>query len=492
MARRGKLDPRAMMEKAIDVMRSSIRERRDDDKHQPVVGAVLVKSDGSIDTAFRGEFREGDHAEYTLIDKKNRATSLDGSHLFATLEPCAPGARSFPKLGCAERIVNARIAKVWVGIEDPDPNVDRKGIQFLQNHNVEVAMFDRDLQEQIRSDNREFIAQALERRAETDDVQPAHSEFEDPLPGATFADLSLDALEEYRRMAGLPGPVSSEDFQHQLRLSGLLVEGNGSWVPSRYAVILFGSNPRDPLPQAGLLATVHMPDGREEIRDFEGPQVLAPVEALRWLRDKLPNPIERSAARRVGANDVFFEIAREGIVNALVHRDYGIVGAKCQLVAHADRIEIRSPGAPVSPITIEQLRSFSAPMLSRNPIMHYVFSRMELAEERGLGLKSMRDKATSAGLPLPTLEWEEPYVRCTVFASALATLPDALREELGKAELSAWAWMATRQSLTAKEYRQEIGVPGRTALNHLKRFAELGLVRKVGAGPATRYEIVRP
>lgn len=29
-------------------------------------------------------------------------------------------------MGCAERIVNARIKEVWIGIEDPDPTVDRK------------------------------------------------------------------------------------------------------------------------------------------------------------------------------------------------------------------------------------------------------------------------------------------------------------------------------------------------------------------------------
>ena len=34
-------------------------------------------------------------------------------------------------------------------------------------------------------------------------------------------------------------------------------------------------------------------------------------------------------------------------------------------------------------------------------------------------------------------------------------------------------------------------VPNRTALNHLKRFADLGLVRKIGAGRTTRYEVNR-
>ncbi len=62
-------DPKEYMKIAVDVMRKSIEERKND-KPSPYVGAVLVFPDGSYDTAYRGELREGDHAEYTLLDKK--------------------------------------------------------------------------------------------------------------------------------------------------------------------------------------------------------------------------------------------------------------------------------------------------------------------------------------------------------------------------------------------------------------------------------------
>ena len=108
MPAKPKFDPKKMMEKAVEVMRNSITERRQDGKTPPAVGVVLCKPDGSIETAFRSELRDGDHAEFTLLERKNRAARLDGSVLFCTLEPCAPKARKPPKLGCAERIVLAR------------------------------------------------------------------------------------------------------------------------------------------------------------------------------------------------------------------------------------------------------------------------------------------------------------------------------------------------------------------------------------------------
>ena len=84
------------MERAIEVMRKSVAEARADGKASPLVG-VPWKPDGTVETACRGELREGDHAESTLLERNNRHARLDGAVLFATLEPCAPGARQASK-----------------------------------------------------------------------------------------------------------------------------------------------------------------------------------------------------------------------------------------------------------------------------------------------------------------------------------------------------------------------------------------------------------
>lgn len=63
-------DPRRTMELAVEVMRQSVPERRPDGTPSPKVGAVLVRPDGSTITAARGELREGNHAEYILLERK--------------------------------------------------------------------------------------------------------------------------------------------------------------------------------------------------------------------------------------------------------------------------------------------------------------------------------------------------------------------------------------------------------------------------------------
>jgi ATP-dependent DNA helicase RecG len=249
------------------------------------------------------------------------------------------------------------------------------------------------------------------------------------------------------------------------------------------------------MPHAGLLGTIHYADGREEPRDFDGPQVFAPEKALQWLRDKLPDPVDRTEARRRPMNEALFELVREGIVNALVHRDYGIEGAKCQLIAMADKITVKSPGLPPAPITLEQLQSLTAPMLSRNPVLHYIFSQMGLAEERGLGLKSMKQRAEEAGLPMPAYKWEDPYLVLTLFLSAESasrTLMPEIAEALSADEKRGWELLRSRKTTSQKLYSLSLNVASRVAQRHLKKFVDLGLVRRVGSGPATVYETIPP
>jgi ATP-dependent DNA helicase RecG len=87
------------------------------------------------------------------------------------------------------------------------------------------------------------------------------------------------------------------------------------------------------------------------------PDVAAIAVDRQWL--KLPSTIDRGQMRRKRSLDIPFEMIREAVVNALVHRDYEIAGAKCQLIVSSETIVIRSPGEPVEPITLEQLQSLT-------------------------------------------------------------------------------------------------------------------------------------
>jgi ATP-dependent DNA helicase RecG len=134
-------------------------------------------------------------------------------------------------------------------------------------------------------------------------------------------------------------------------------------------------------------------------------------------------------------------------------------------------------------------------MLSRNPTLHYVFGKMELAEERGLGLKTMRESAVQAGLPLPKYSWEAPYLVLTLYrspAGALSDLSPQIFARLNQVERKTWQFMVGRESVTSPELMAAMGFDERKAQRVLKKLLDVGLIRRSGKGRATHYGVIRP
>lgn len=492
----GRKDPKEYMKLAMEVMKKSIPERRKYDP-SPYVGAVLVFPDGTFETAYRGEFREGDHAEYTLLDKKNRDKDLSGCWLFATLEPCAPGARNAPKVSCAERIVNARISDVWFGIEDKNPKVDHGGIDHLTENHVNVHQFDPEFHKEIEDINREFMTWANIKNAEAKALK------EKPIPvdllnapaAATNMDsLSNEALEKFITESGRDYQAKSETFLKELKEMDLLQydEKSKSYFPTGNAILLFGKSPRNKFPQAGVKAKVHYGDGNTGTETFNSALVLIPDQVEEWLNKVLPASIDRSQfkAKQIPAFPV--AVIREAIINALIHRDYAVDGANIQLEVHPDRIVVKSPGEPCHPITIEAMKSFTATPYSRNKKLTFVFNEMDYMEESGLGMDTFKSLRKDFQLPLPVIEFNAPNVVVT-FPRTTEAVAGVFQKktisELSKEELAAFEIFREHKPVSKSEFAETTGLPNRTAERLLKKFVDINLISKQGSGPSTKYMI---
>jgi len=488
------LDARKYMAMAIDVMNKSIQEPRSD-KVSPKVGALLIMPNGEIETAFRGELRHGDHAEFTLLERKNRSVLLDGSVLFATLEPCAPGARKHPKLSCAERIVNARIKKVWIGIEDPDPKVDRKGIKYLIDNGVEVEMFDADYQKMIREANRQFIKEAEERaknpRQEKPDI--VLSQKEKAASNAVLEDLSFNDIEKFLKMANLNVAVNTPDFYRIFSQLGLLEEKENNLIPTGLGMLLFGKRPQLLYPNALIRATFRTAGRGEEIHTAEGALVNQANDIIEWYEKHIGKQIDRSGAQRKTIYDYPKEVIRESLINAIAHRDYDLEGSPVYFEINDTAIIIKSPGMPVAPIRLEQMQNFNAPSLSRNPKIMYVFEQMDLVEQRGLGFQTINELPVKYNLPLPVVSFDNPYLVFT-FPRNLEALKEVAGneklKELNADEVRGYEYIRLVKKITRKEYENQLGYDKRKSIRHLVKMEELGLIKKEGVGPSTYYESV--
>lgn len=98
----------------------------------PFVGAILVKDDQIIGRGYT-QACGGNHAEIEAI--LNATESTDGAELYVTLEPCCHFGRTPP---CTGALIKAGIKRVYAGITDPNPLVNGKGFQALQDAGIEV------------------------------------------------------------------------------------------------------------------------------------------------------------------------------------------------------------------------------------------------------------------------------------------------------------------------------------------------------------------
>ena len=100
----------------------------------PWVGAVVVTQTGEI---FEGSTSRvgGPHAEINALTGAGELAR--GATIYTTLEPCDHTGRTGP---CTQAIIEAGIARVVVGITDPDPKVSGRGIARLREAGISVEV----------------------------------------------------------------------------------------------------------------------------------------------------------------------------------------------------------------------------------------------------------------------------------------------------------------------------------------------------------------
>jgi diaminohydroxyphosphoribosylaminopyrimidine deaminase / 5-amino-6-(5-phosphoribosylamino)uracil reductase len=115
----------------------------------PMVGALVVKGGKILGRGFH-EKAGLPHAEVMALNQAG--AKAKGAVLYVTLEPCAHFGRTPP---CTERIIKSGIKQVVVGMLDPNPLNNGKGIKTLEANKIKVDLGF--LQERLRKINESFI-----------------------------------------------------------------------------------------------------------------------------------------------------------------------------------------------------------------------------------------------------------------------------------------------------------------------------------------------
>ena len=100
----------------------------------PWVGAVLIDTYGALYDGAT-ETPGSRHAERVAIDAAGEAAK--GATLFTTLEPCDHTGRTGP---CTDAIIDSGVARVVIGVLDPDENVGGTGMARLLAAGIDVTL----------------------------------------------------------------------------------------------------------------------------------------------------------------------------------------------------------------------------------------------------------------------------------------------------------------------------------------------------------------
>lgn len=460
---------------SIEEMKKSISEHTH--KADPKVGAVLVDENGAYyDKAHRGELRRGDHGEFTLIERKHPEKDLSNFTLYTTLEPCVK--RNAPKRGCSFRVINARISKVIIGHPDPDPSVASNGVKLLQMAGIEVSFYDRKYEKLIAQENKQFFKEASERaeKEKVGEINSAVDPIENELIDFQFNDLSEEAQKSMIDRMGLPFKLGSDGFKSYLNKMNLIKidEEAQTAKPTGLGLLLLGQDPQYHFPQARVKFTVRSENKEPIIKDFEGPLVLLPEKIEEYLEFVFPKGFSRSSFERTETIDESSASLFEVIMNAMVHRDYSIEGARIMIDIDDEKIIVSSPGKPLCPI--EKLNDFTAPSFSRNAKIAHIFFQMGFVEERGFGLEELA-KMEHQGYRRPVFNLEDDVLTTTLYRVKNKDLEE--NEQL-PTTFPGLEILRGHKRLSTKQYKELAEVSERQSRRHLTRLLEMNFAEKDG------------
>ncbi|MDA3791540.1 MAG: putative DNA binding domain-containing protein [Desulfobacula sp.] len=196
------------------------------------------------------------------------------------------------------------------------------------------------------------------------------------------------------------------DHEH-LKNSGLIVSERDTEFPATASVLLSDSALKQRLfPYAKIECARFKGNNTSVFLDqttIEGPVFSS--------SDLCMDFIKRNIALSSVIKDVYREdrweypvaAVREAVNNAVVHRDYSILGSDIKVALFDNMLEITSPGPLPDTMPIEKLGSGRSEI--RNRVLAPIFKKLKLIESWGTGIQRMKDEVSK--YPNIDLEFRE-------------------------------------------------------------------------------------
>ncbi|MBC7221002.1 putative DNA binding domain-containing protein [Candidatus Bipolaricaulota bacterium] len=188
---------------------------------------------------------------------------------------------------------------------------------------------------------------------------------------------------------------------------------------------------------------------------------------------------------RIGVPDYSPAAFREGLANALIHRDYTRLGA-VHIQWHADRLEISNPGGFPEGVRLDNL--LVTPPRPRNPLLADAFKRAGIVERTARGIDTIFYEQLRNGRPAPSYERSNEHNVVLVLPGGKANLEfvrllveeSGAGRDLGLDELLILNALWRDRRITTEDAARLTQKPEADARTTLNRLVEIGLVEPRG------------
>jgi ATP-dependent DNA helicase RecG len=310
--------------------------------------------------------------------------------------------------------------------------------------------------------------------------------------GAVRGDLDDEVIAEYlekrqqrqRRVITLPA-------DELLREIGAL---DGEGRPTNSGLLLFGRNPQQFMPQAGLIFVKFVgtePRGEDGLagygrrEEFAGPlaRVIEAAWQVVWGEMSVGAVVKGLERQEIAEYPPF--AVREALVNAVCHRDYRLKGRRIEMRMYSDRLEVISPGGLPGFITVDNLVEEH---FSRNPRLVTGLFQWGYIEELGLGIDRMIEDMVQGGHPPPRFKAAPYSFTVTLFNARERRAVPKWETMMNERQAHAVTYVREHGSITNREYRELCpDVSPETLRLDLNDLVDRGLLLRIGAKKGTYY-----
>lgn len=250
----------------------------------------------------------------------------------------------------------------------------------------------------------------------------------------------------------------------------------------RAAVLLFAGDPQRLHSHAVVKIGRFLTDTDIQTTDVVRGNLFQQLEnTLEILRSKyLQSNIKFEGIHRRDILEYPYEALREGIINALIHRDYRGF-SQIQIRVYPDKLIIMNEGSLPPEVPVENLKTnhLSKP---RNKLLAEAFYYAGFIEAWGRGTIKIVEKCVEQGLPEPDFR-EENGVMAVIFYKDKWTQENLQKMGLNERQIKAVMYVREKGKITNKAYKELIKDISRiTATRDLTNLVEKGILKMVGIG----------